>query len=347
MKKPIFTFFIFIPLFLIGLPDIKAQENSTSINKGMFWTELQKLETLLVQTSRSQHSERASAIFADVSVPRTSLRFLLRMTSGLDKKSFNAEDYLFRYPFSSQELIHHEIEQLAELKLAEQNSDGTYRITTKGLDIVDHWMLEMGSIIESLKFSEADEEVLAEIIEMDHTILNSLIKSANPEEDKVMINRLSGHQPDYETPQTWHHWQLVWTMLAALKDEEIQYRKSQDISSVEWNVRRRIWFVHRKPWLEDVANMEVLKNGLIGYAPVDDVGAKIMDALDNLKEKGLVIEHSDTFTLTDEGLRIHDVAEGQILDNFLQRWPDLSTKVINEFYNKLKSLNNYLESLRA
>lgn len=321
--------------------------DTTRIDLTTFWTELQKAETLLIQTSIKYNKERNSKIFKNVTLERPLLLLLIRMASGLNIKNFTAEDYLVRYPFSNSDLITVQIEKLIALGFMEKNSvPSKYLISEKGVEVVSHWIQERGIIMELLDLGEITQTEINQVLEIDHRILGAISSDVTEENSPILYNRLSGLQPKYTPRKLWHHWQLVWTIIAS-HDDAIEYvRKSKGIDPLTWSIKREVWFVDRKPWLAESVTYEGLVEGSQNYAPQTDSEIKIKNSIDALKKVGWLIEtDSKELHLTEEGLVTQDRDEELIMLRFFSKWPEISNQEMKTIYKILKKLNTHLEEL--
>lgn len=252
-----------------------------------FWKELQRAETLLVQTSLSLNQERRSKLFDGIELERPLLISLIRMSSGLNVNGFTPSDYQIRYPFSSGELIEDRVNKLVDLGyLAKDENSENYRLSQQGLSLMRHYVSEIGAIIQSLDTEVMSKDEIDQIISLNHKILAGLEENIPEYGSPIFVNRLLGFQPDYSTKELWHHWQLVWTMLAALADEEEHIRQSQNLDPVVWFARRKIWLIDRMPWLADSVTAESLSRDLQNYAPADNTKAKVDAAIKQMKRYG-------------------------------------------------------------
>lgn len=320
--------------------------DTTQVDLTMFWTELQKAETLLVQTSIKYNKERSGKIFENVTLERPLLILLIRMTSGLDVENFTAEDYLVRYPFSCLNLITVEIEKLvAQGFIKKREEPSKYFISEKGIEVVNHWIQERGNIMELLDLGEMTQEEINQILEIDHRILNAISMDVSKESNPILYNRNSGLQPKYTPRKLWHHWQLVWTILAFHEDVIENVRKSKGINPLTWSIRRGVWFVNRRPWLADSVTFEGLVSGSQNYAPQKDPETKIKKSIEALKKVGWLIETDNEYHLTKEGLVAHDKDEELIMEQFFSKWPKISTMEMGKIHKSLKKLNTHLEKL--
>ena len=185
------------------------------------------------------------------------------------------------------------------------------------------------------------------ILTLDRSILASLKSNTSEVSHPIFYNRLNGFHPDYQQGHIWLHWQKVWTMLAALKDEEENLRKAWGIDPLVWFARRKIWFRYRMPWLgEDVTAEDIIKDA-VGYIPLQNAAAEVQDALAILQKVGWVELIGDQLYLTEQGLSAHDKAEEIIMNSFFDKWPNFSDEQIENYGAILKKLNNHLEYLKS
>ena len=311
------------------------------------WWELQKAETMLVQTSRSLHRERAGRIFEGVNLERSHLILLLRMSFGLNTDGFTAGDYHLRYPFSSRELIIDQLYILADSGYVSiKDTSDAFSLTEKGSKLVTTYMNETGELIQLLEISEITNAEIQTLIEMDHKILDALVENMGGYNSPILKNRLGGVQPDYSEQRLWHHWQIIWSILAALEDEQEYFRKSNNIDPFAWYIRRNLWFISQRPWLGGPQTTEDFVGYFNSYAPVKDAEKKIDTATRAMRSDGWLESEGDTLKLTREGLHEHEKDERQVMERFFNRWPELSQDEIERVYAIVSRLNNILEQMK-
>ena len=319
--------------------------DSTEVDLLSLWKELQKAETLLVQTSIKLNKDRNAKIFEGITLERPLLILLIRLSSGLNIEGFTADDYLIRYPFSTTELITREIEKLVELNYLEINvPNSTYKVADKGITLVNHWIQERGYIMDLLDIEILTQEEINKILEIDNRILNALVANISKEANPILYNRLSGLQPNYVPKKLWHHWQLIWTILAAHEDSIEHIRQAKSIGPLTWSIRRGLWFIERRPWLAATVSFQSLVDNSQAYAPLENPEIRIKEAVTALKKVGWLVEENKTYQLTEHGLLAHDKDEELIMKSFFGKWPLLSNSEINSIYASLKKLNSHLET---
>lgn len=312
-----------------------------------FWRELQKTETMLVQTSRSIFRERAGRIFEGVNLERADLILLLRMSFGLNTDGFTVDDYHVRYPYSSRELIADQLQSLADSGyVSRKDTLPEFRLTEKGLTLVNHYMNETGTMIQTLEIDGITKGEVETLIEMDHNILDALVDNMGEHNSPILKNRLGGIQPDYSEKQLWHHWQIIWSILAALEDEQEYFRKRNNIDPFAWYIRRNLWFISQRPWLGGPQTTEGFVGYFNSYAPVKDAEEKIENTTRRMRAAGWLETEGDTLKLTREGLQDHEEDERQVMERFFNRWPELSQDEIEEVYTIVSRLNDTLEQMK-
>jgi len=311
------------------------------------WRELQKAETMLVQTSRSVFRERAGRVLEGVNLDRSHLILLLRTSFGLKTDGFTAGDYHVRYPFSSRALIADRLQTLADSGyLSRKDTLPVFRLTEKGSKLVNHYMNETGAMIQSLEIDGITNAEINTLIQLDQKILDALVEHEGSHDSPILKNRLHGIQPDYSEQQLWHHWQLIWSILAALEDEQEYFRKSNNIDPFTWYIRRNLWFINRRPWLGGPRTVEDFVGYFNSYAPVKDAEKKIESATRAMRSAGWLESESDTLKLTREGLNEHEEDEQQVMERFFDRWPKLSQDEIARVYAIVSRLNHFLEQMK-
>ncbi len=311
------------------------------------WTQVQRAETLLVQTAAFSNRQQYRSILADVSLERTSLRFLLRTSYGLNQNGFRPEDYLVRYPYSSAAAIRAELEKLVAAGYAVKTGDNVFAPNAAGKQVINHQMTEAGKLMNELDLGATTQDDVQKLLDYDHRILGGLTNSPCPHGSPILNNRLQGMHPQYEPRQRWHHWQLVWTMIAAREDEQEFIRQTRQIDPLVWYVRRQIWFADRQPWMARALTFDRLLNRAVGYSPIENAEEALTTAVQTLKEKGWLRDEGDEYRLTDEGLAVHDVDEDKLVANFLARWPAFTPEEIEELHTIAYRLNEHLAELRS
>ena len=115
------------------------------------WMQVQRAETLLVQTAAYTFQEQYRNILADVPLERDSLRLLLRTTYGLNQNGFRPEDYLVRYPFSSTAAIRAGLEKLIYAGYMVKTGDNLFAPNEAGKQVIHHQMSEAGKLMNKVE----------------------------------------------------------------------------------------------------------------------------------------------------------------------------------------------------
>lgn len=310
------------------------------------WIQVQRAETLLIQTAAYANREQYRAIFANVSLKRDPLQLLLRTTYGCNLNGFQPEDYLARYPYSSVAAIQAALEELVAAGFMDKLGLQLFAPNDAGKQVVYHHMQEIGRLINTLDLGQTTGDDIQKLLAYNHQIVEGLIHSERPHGNPILSQRLQGLHPQYESRQLWHHWQLAWTMIAAREDEEEFIRQKRQTHPLVWYVRRQIWFTDRQPWLARALTFEQLLQRAVGYAPVENAKEALTDAIHHLQEEGWLREAGDEFRLTEAGLATQDHDEAEVITNFLARWPALSPAEAAELQTIAFQLNEHLANLR-
>lgn len=294
------------------------------------WTQVQRIETLLVQASAKTHRHLAGKHREDYGIESDLHEALLiRMGSGLDVNGFRVADYQVRYPFSSATKLQEALNEMTTTHgWMEIVADGQYALSPSGKEIVSSWMHNMGEMIMSLDLGDVSENDIDLLIQYDHEILETLSEAERPHNRPIFSNRLRGVQPDYATSELWHHWQLVWTMIACREDEEKYVLKQSALPPLVWFVRRQLSFIDCKPWLvRGPMTVEFLARRAEGYSPLDDPIQEVTHTISQLDELGWLHKaDKDEYRLTEAGLAAFDHDEKQVEQNFESIWPDFGER---------------------
>jgi hypothetical protein len=311
------------------------------------WTSLQKAETLLFRAAAFQDVGRYRELLVQVDQDEGVRALLIRMGNGFDRRRLSAEDYRMRYPFSSIELIQAVLERLVTCGHASANGDGTYALIDWGERAVRNWQQGVGEMMQALDLSDIPAYVVRKLLAYDRRILAAIQKASRPHGNLILAHRLCGLHPEYDPPALWHHWQYVWTMLAASEDEEEHVRKLRGMAPLAWFARRQLWFIHRRPWRARVRNLDDLVRRAAGYGPIHQAEEACMQAIQELKERGWVKVVDGQFWLTDRGLSDCDRDEREIDACFLSCWPALSSAEVVEIIDITARLNGRFEELAS
>jgi len=311
------------------------------------WDRVQRIETLMVQAAAINHRELATKHLSDFGIKRgIHENLLIRMGSGFDPGCIQAEDYHRRYPFSSKERIGAALSEMEkQLAWAEQLQGDAYRFTKLGVKIVTTWMHNMGAMIMTSPLGSLQKDDVDRLIEYDLRILEAMEARERPHNRHVFQSRLKGIQPDYRTPEMWHHWQLVWTMICCREDEEIFIQKRTSLTPLEWFIRRQLSFIDLRPWLvRGPLNVDFLARRANGYSPLDDPEREVRAALDELNTRGWLVEMEGQFRLNEAGMAAFEKDEGLVERNFEALWPDFGEET-EAFEDLLLRFNQHFESL--
>ena len=309
------------------------------------WTSLQRIETLLIRAAAQQNPTMRARLFEESDLDVTVGQLLVRMACGFDPGHLTAADYLQRYSFSSIEAIQAGLERMAEHNVVSANGDSTYAVAELGEQFVRRWMERVANMIQALDLGGVLPSDIRRLLHYDSRILQFIRRASRPHGHPIFYHRLRGLHPDYDPPALWHHWQHVWTMLAASEDEEEYLRKCRGMEPMVWFARRQIWFAHRRPWRARVKTLGDLVLRATGYCPVDRAESRCAQAIGDLQELGWVQVVDGEFRLTPEGLAICDEDEREIDKGFLSCWPAFSTQETDELLEITARMNLHLEEL--
>ena len=309
------------------------------------WTELQRAETLLFHAAAVRHGEGMRALFDGSEVHGPSRNLLIRAGCGFPPNALRSEDYLVRYPFSSAEGIRSLFAELVEAGVARESEEAGFALTERGVELVRTWMERVAGMMTDLDLGDVTSSDVDELLEFDRQIVESLRASDGGHGSPVLSSRLRGVRPDYTVPALWHHWQRVWTILAASEDEEEHVRRRRNIDSIVWFVRRQLWFVHRRPWRARARTLEGLVTRATGYAPVEDANEVCAAALARLVGSGEAEQSADGLRLTAGGLALCDEDELEIDTNLLARWPTWDEREVGRLTQLVERLNRRLLEL--
>ncbi|MFC2105060.1 hypothetical protein ACFLRV_00165 [Candidatus Bipolaricaulota bacterium] len=305
------------------------------------WTQLQKAETLLVHAGRSSRPELARRVSEDFPLEGLDRVYLTRFFSGFDPTCIKASDYHVRYPFSTVEAIEQILLRLSEKGILVPSEDG-FALTQSGTEIAMRWLENAGTLLADLGGDRISEADVVALIEHDQRILRSLAEPSNELTTPILRHRSLGMQPEYDPPRLWHHWQLVWSMLAGAEDAQEHVRKAMEIGPLEWFIGRQLWFVERRPWraravrssLYSIANR---------YAPVGEDDC--LAAWSSLQADGWTDGDYDTPKLSVWGFERRDEIEENVNRIFLSCWPKLSGSELAELTDLTSRLNRHLEEV--
>jgi len=299
----------------------------------------------MVRAAAHQNPTLRAQLFEGFDLDATVRQLLVRMACGFDPGHLTAADYLVHYPFSTFEAIQAGLEHLAECGVVSANGDGTYAVTETGEQVVRRWMERVAAMIQSLDLGAVPPADIQRLLHYDACILASIQATSQSHGHAIFNHRLRGLQPDYDPPALWHHWQLVWTMLAASEDEEEYLRKCRGMEPLVWFARRQIWFAHRRPWKARVETLDDLVLRATGHSPIDRAETHCRQAIGDLEERGWVQVVDGEFRLTPEGLAICDEDECEIDEAFLSCWPAFGKTEIDELLDISARMNRRFQEL--
>ncbi len=304
------------------------------------WTTLQKAETMLFRAAAMQNMEQFRSLYEGVSLEEPSRGYLIRMLCGFDPQNLSARDYQVRYPFSSVEAIQAELETLVASGHAEVKGTDHYAATEPGVQMVRLWMQRVSALMQSLDLGDILLDDVHKFLDYDRRILEAMKSASRPHSKPIFNHRMRGLHPEYDPPLLWHHWQMVWSMLAASEDEEDYLRQQRGIDPLVWFARRQVWFIHRRPWRARIRNLDDLASRVQGYSPLAQADQASAQAVEDLQARAWIETVGDEFRLTAEGLAACDEDERQIDQNFLSWWPQFKDEEIEEILDLSTRLNN-------
>ena len=305
------------------------------------WIELQKAETLLVHAGRSRFPALARRLSDDFPVEGHDRVYLSRLFSGFDPTHITADVYCVRYPFSTVSAVKEVLDRLCGTDFLEPTGDG-YAMTSTGMELARRWLENADAMLSGLvgnAFRAPDAEAL---VRFDLRIVKALGKRSDVFPTPIFEFRAHGVQPVYGPPQLWHHWQLVWSMVACDEDAQEHVRKARGMDPLVWFFLRQLWFVTERPWRARLAGsrLHAIANR---YAPVEETTCR--DTWERLVRLELVKGSYESPALTERGLATHDEDEQEVDRLFLSRWPTLADVELSELTELTTRLNQHLERL--
>jgi len=312
------------------------------------WVALQKAETMLVQTGGKLRPPEAPALFEGVELERTLRPLLVRLGCGFDPQHLRAKDYLTRYPFSSLEAIEEDLRRLDCAGMLDGLPDGGFVLTDEGRRTVKNYAIRVGTLIDGLALGPAvEDEQMIRLLDYDRRIVDALRESMGTKPSPIFEHRLRGLYPKYDPPRRWHHWPLVWSMIAAHEDVEEQVRLTRRIDPLAWFARHELWFSTRRPHRARMRTCADLQAVTARYAPLEDPDRACEKAIGWLREQGWIEGSGDACGLSAEGLAQADRDEAEIDGIFLSRWPAFTESEIEEMRGIAETINRRCGELLA
>ena len=310
---------------------------------GTVWTEVQRAETLLFQSAVRTHIEDYQAIIKSLNFPPESLNIMIRLISGFNSQSTRAEDYLQRYPFSDLEAVTAKLETCVEHELMSRKSDSVYVATEKAYRSVKNWMESTGKILSQHPLEGTLADDAKTLVAFDYRVVSHTARVASSQEYPILRNRLQGLYPDYDPLHLWHHWQLVWTMIAAREDSSWRIYRDKSMAPLTTFFHRQLWFRDRRPWLARgrLHTLEDLNAWAERYSPLPGGVTDCAEAIEELTARGWIDPGAKHFQLNDAGLSSGDAAENAIDADFLRLWPELAQEELEAWHLAAQRLNAY------
>jgi hypothetical protein len=310
---------------------------------GTVWTEVQRAETLLFQSAVRTHIDDYQAIIKSLNFPPDSLNIMIRVMSGFNSQRIRAEDYLQRYPFSDPEAITAKLETCVEHELMSRKPCGVYVATETGYQNVKNWMESTGKILSRHQLEGTLAEDAQTLVAHDYRVVSHMAQVASPQKYPIFVNRLQGLYPDYDPLHPWHHWQLVWTMIAAREDSSWRVYREKSIAPLATFFHRQLWFRDRRPWLARgrLHTLEDLTAWAERYSPLPSGVTDCAEAIEELTAQGWIDPGAKHFQLNDAGLSAGDAAESAIDADFLRLWPELAQEEQEAWHTAAQRLNKY------
>lgn len=310
------------------------------------WTSVQRAETLLFRAAAHQNLPQFRNLFDGFDIDGDARGLLIRMGCGFNPQHLAPEDYLIRYPFSSVEAIRAGLDRVVESDHALKKGDGNYALNERGENAIRTWMQRVSVLMQAVDLGDIPQIDVQKLLAYDRRILDAMQTASRPHGNPIFTHRLRGLHPSYDPPQLWHHWQLVWTMLATSEDEQEYVRQQRGLSPLVWFVRRQTWFVHRRPWLVRAKlTLENLARRATGYSPMDRAEEACAQAVAELETRNWLKTVDEEFRLTKTGLAACDKDEGEVDTNFLSCWPAFSADELKELLDITTRLNDRFSEL--
>jgi len=303
------------------------------------WARLQRTETLLVFAAAQQFPEKRRALWDGIDLEESDRMYLTRFVSGFDPGGLRAVDYQVRYPFSTERTIEKAMERLVDQGILDRGKD-RFSFTPEGMNVARTWLERAGDLLDGVAASAASEADTEALLELDKKILEGLYKPPQAYPTPILSSRAHGLQPDYSERRLWHHWQLVWSMIASHEDAQESVRKERGIAPLEWFILRQLWFVSRQPWRARLqgSSLHAIADR---YAPIEEAACR--ETWAQLLDQGLVEGTYESPKISEQGMNLHDADEEEVDRRFLSCWPRLSDKEIDMLTRIVEELNGYLE----
>jgi hypothetical protein len=205
-------------------------------------------------------------------------------------------------------------------------------------------MESTGKIISRIPLEGTLADDARTLVAYDYRVVSHMAQAASPEEYPIFANRYPLH--------IWHHWQLVWTMIAAWEDASWRVCREKSMAPLAWFFHRQLWFRDRRPWLARgrLHTLEDLTAWAERYSPLPGGVTACAEAIEQLTAQGWIDPGAEHFQINDAGLGAGDATESAIDADFLCLWPELTLEELEAWHTAAQRLNAYfvgiLENLR-
>ena len=281
------------------------------------WRSLHRAESTLVAAGVRADPAPLRAYFDGLPVERHLAGAIFRLASGFDGRHLRVADYGTRYPFSPPELIEATFTALVDVGWLAEGPGGVYALTDAGRATVTTYYGIVAGGVDRLTPSSVSLEDIAFLLAADRRLVEEVAAASSPAERPILTHRLRGLRPPWEPARLSHHWQRIWTLVAAHEDAEETVRRGHKMGALVWFARRQIW---RGRFA--VGGVDDLAQVAGRYAPVDAQACAA--ALASLVAEGIAMQEGDRYRLTADGAEYFAADETEIERMFFGWWPDLT-----------------------
>jgi len=256
----------------------------------------------------------------------------LRVVRAVDPQPISVDRLQKMAPYATRERQVEILENLAKVEMIERVGDGAYQLLDQGRRAIENIFEAAHQSLSAVKLLPADE--MEQLNGLLYRLVEATLEAPEPEQKWALLSS-RWTDPKDETVGTAKADQYLTDLYTFRDDAHIAAWKPYDISGHAWEALTFIW----RDDLNTAAGLAERLGPFRGYTTED-----YQEALQELADRGWVIEEAGAYKLTEKGKQVRDKAEEATDRYFYVGWSALSK---DELANLAKLLTRTKEKLLA
>jgi DNA-binding MarR family transcriptional regulator len=257
--------------------------------------------------------------------------FGLRLARGSDPAPFTVEHFHAMFPYTAPKQFAQTLEELAQLKLLETAGKSAYRLTDRGREAVEGIFRAAHQALGTIEPLPADE--MDQLNSLLYRLVEATLEAPEPE-DKWAIAYSRWTDPGEDASGAAKADQYLTDLVFFRDDAHIAAWKPYGVGGHAWEA---LTFV----WRDEASTADELAERLPYRShTVEDY----QEALQDLADRGWVVEESGVYKLTDKGRQVREAAEEETDRYFYIGWSALSEDELKQLQDLLARTNENLQA---